>query len=141
MSNAVKLPCFCATLRQGARALTSLYESHLSAVGIKATQFSILQALDYMGQARNRDLEGTLIMDQTTLTRNLALMARNGLITVVGRPSGREKAWGLTTAGSELMAKAKPLWEQAQAEIRSRIGAQPTRALHADVFDLVRAIT
>jgi DNA-binding MarR family transcriptional regulator len=141
MSNAVKLPCYCATLRQATRALTTLYDRHLSGAGVKATQFAIMQALDYMGQARNRDLEGTLTMDQTTLTRNLALLAREGLIAVVARPSGREKAWGLTPAGSELMAKAKPLWDQAQAEIRSRMGAQRTRALHADVFELVSAIT
>jgi DNA-binding MarR family transcriptional regulator len=141
MSTAVKLPCYCATLRQATRALTTLYDKHLSATGLKATQFSILQALDYMGQARNRDLEGALTIDQTTLTRNLAILAREGLITVVGRPSGREKAWGLTAAGSELMTKAKPLWEQAQAEIRSRMGAQRTRALHSDVFELVSAIT
>jgi DNA-binding MarR family transcriptional regulator len=141
MSDAVKLPCYCATLRQATRALTTLYDRHLTAAGVKATQFSILQALDYMGQARNRDLEGSLTMDQTTLTRNLAILAREGLITVVGRPSGREKAWGLTAAGSELMTRAKPLWEQAQAEIRSRIGAQRTRALHGDVFDLVSAVT
>jgi hypothetical protein len=68
-------------------------------------------------------------------------VSRAGLITVIARPSGREKAWGLTAAGSELMAKAKPLWEQAQAGIRSRMGAQRTRALHGDVFDLVSAIT
>ena len=141
MSNAVKLPCYCATFRQATRALTNLYDRHLGAVGIKATQFAILQALDYMGQARNRDLEGSLTMDQTTLTRNLSLLGREGLITVVGRPSGREKAWGLTAAGSELITKAKPLWEQAQAEIRSRIGAPRTRALHSDVFELVSAIT
>jgi DNA-binding MarR family transcriptional regulator len=141
MSNAVKLPCYCATLRQATRALTTVYERHLGAVGVKATQFAILQALEYMGQARNRDLEGALTMDQTTLTRNLAILARDRFITVVGRPSGREKSWGLTPAGTELMAKAKPLWEQAQAEIRSRMGAQRTRALHSDVFELVSAIT
>ena len=141
MSNAVKLPCYCATLRQATRALTTLYDKHLSAAGVKATQFSIMQALEYMGQARNRDLEGALTIDQTTLTRNLALLARDGLIRVVARPSGREKAWGLTPAGAELMAKAKPLWDMAQSEIRSRMGAQQTRALHGNVFELVSAIT
>lgn len=141
MSTAVKLPCYCAALRQATRALTTLYDQHLRAAGVKATQFAILQALDYMGQARNRDLEGALTIDQTTLTRNLALLARDGLIAVVGRPSGREKAWGLTAHGSELLAKAKPLWERAQAEIRSRLGAQRTRAFHSDVFELVSSIT
>jgi DNA-binding MarR family transcriptional regulator len=141
MSAAVKLPCYCATLRQATRALTTLYDKHLSAVGVKTTQFGIMQALEYMGQARNRDLEGALTIDQTTLTRNLALLAREGLIEVVGRPSGREKAWGLTPFGTERMAKAKPLWEKAQAEVRSRVGAQQTRSLHSDVFELVSAVT
>jgi DNA-binding MarR family transcriptional regulator len=141
MSTAVKQPCYCATLRQATRALTTFYDKHLSAAGVKTTQFGILQALDYMGRARNRDLEGALTIDQTTLTRNLALLAREGLIAVVGRPSGREKAWGLTARGTELMVRAKPMWEQAQTEIRSRLGAHRTRSLHGDIFELVSAIT
>jgi DNA-binding MarR family transcriptional regulator len=141
MSQAIKLPCYCASLRQATRALTTLYDSHLSSVGVKATQFSILQALHHTGQARNRDLEGALAMDQTTLTRNLALLARDGLVTVVARPSGREKAWGLTPAGAQLLAKALPLWEKAQAEIHSRLGMERTQVLHASVFELVSAIT
>jgi DNA-binding MarR family transcriptional regulator len=141
MSTAVKLPCYCATLRQATRALTNLYDKHLNAAGVKSTQFSIMQALDYMGQARNRDLEGALTIDQTTLTRNLAILAREGLIAVLDRPSGREKSWGLTASGAELMTKAKPLWEKAQAEIRSRLGTQRTRSLHGNVFELVSAIT
>ena len=141
MSSAVKLPCYCATLRQATRALTVLYDRHLSSAGIKATQFAILQSLEFLGQARNRDLESALAMDQTTLSRNLALLARDKLIAVVDRPSGREKAWGLTAQGTDVMATAKPLWEQAQAEIRSRLGARQTRALHSDVFDLVNSIT
>jgi DNA-binding MarR family transcriptional regulator len=141
MSEAIKLPCYCATLRQATRALTALYDQHLGAAGVKVTQFGILQALEFMGQARNRDLEGALSIDQTTLTRNLALLAREGFIAVVGRPSGREKSWGLTPDGSDLMAQAKPLWEKAQAEVRSRVGSQQTRSLHNDVFELVSVIT
>ena len=141
MSDAVKLPCYCATLRQATRALTTLYDKHLSATGIKVTQFSILQALDYMGQARNRDLQGVLAIDQTTLTRNLALLARDRLIAVVARPSGREKSWGLTAAGAEVLSKTTPFWELAQAEIRSSLGIHRTRSLHRDVFELVSAIT
>jgi DNA-binding MarR family transcriptional regulator len=141
MSAAFKLPCYCAALRQATRALTTLYDEHLRTVGLKATQFSILQALDYVGHARIRDLEGALTIDQTTLTRNLSVLARAGLIAVVSRPSGREKAWGLTAGGRALLAHAKPLWEQAQGEIRARFGAQRTRTLHSDVFELVGAIT
>jgi DNA-binding MarR family transcriptional regulator len=92
-------------------------------------------------ESRIRDLEDILAMDQTTLTRNLALLERRGLIKVVGRPSGREKCWGLTTEGKLTLAAAKPLWETAQDEVRSRMGHQRTQAIHADVYDLVSRLS
>jgi DNA-binding MarR family transcriptional regulator len=138
---ALKLPCFCATLRQAARVLTSMYDERLHAAGIRATQFTILQALDVLAKARIADLEDILAMDQTTLTRNLALLARRELISVVDRPSGREKAWGLTKEGANILAKATPLWEKAQAEVKSKLGAQNARALRNDVFNLAAAFT
>src|SRR5258708_32183401 len=91
MPTAVKMPCYCATLRQATRALTAIYDKHLSAAGVRATQFTILQALEILGRARNRDLESALAIDQTTLTRNMALLAKDRLIGGVERPSVREK--------------------------------------------------
>jgi DNA-binding MarR family transcriptional regulator len=136
----LKLPCFCATLRQASRVVTSLYDERLQSAGIRATQFTILQALDFASTARIADLESILAMDQTTLTRNLALLARRNLVCVVDRPSGREKSWGLTKQGAELLAVATPLWESVQSEVKAKIGAQRARALHTDVFNLAAAL-
>jgi DNA-binding MarR family transcriptional regulator len=132
-----KLPCYCGTLRQATRALTNLYDERLQSAGIRVTQYTILQALEIAPNARIRDLEEVLAMDQTTLTRNLALLQRRELVDVAGRPSGREKSWGLTARGKSTLAAARPLWERAQAEVRDRVGAKRARSLHDDVFDLV----
>jgi DNA-binding MarR family transcriptional regulator len=121
------MPCFRATLRQAARVLISLYDEHLQSAGIRATQFTILQALEFTSTARIADLESILAMDQTTLTRTLALLARRGLVTVVDRPSGREKSWGLTKEGAKVLAVATRLWESAQSEVKARIGAHRSR--------------
>jgi len=135
----VKIPCYCGTLRQATRALTTLYDERLQPAGVRVTQFTILQVLSVKPKSRIRDLEDILAMDQTTLTRNMALLARRGLIEVVERPSGREKCWGLTAAGEETLATGKPLWESAQAEVRARLGAQRSRSLHGDLYDLAAA--
>jgi len=37
------LPCYCATLRQAARAVTVLYEEMIAEGGVHATQYSALQ--------------------------------------------------------------------------------------------------
>jgi len=137
----VKLPCYCATLRQATRALTAFYDAHLHPAGVRVTQFTILQALELLSKARIKDLEGTLAMDQTTLTRTMALLAKRRLIEVVERPSGREKCWGLTSAGRKALASAKPLWEGAQAEVRTRLGANDARALHGELFALAASFS
>jgi DNA-binding MarR family transcriptional regulator len=138
--SAVKLPCYCATLRQATRLVTSLYDDRLRKLGIRATQFNVLQALEVLSKARSADMEDILAMDQTTLSRSLSLLSRRGLIEVVDRPSGREKRWGLSSAGSTLLQEAKPLWEQAQAEVKLTIGSKRALALHDDIFKLVAAL-
>jgi DNA-binding MarR family transcriptional regulator len=136
-----KIPCYCGTLRQATRTLTNMYDAHLTSAGIRSTQFTILQALGSRDAARIRDLEDILAIDQTTLTRSLALLARRGLVTVVGHPSGREKNWGLTAKGKTTLTDAKPLWEAAQGEVRKLLGTDRTRALHDDVFRLVERLS
>ena len=39
------LPCLCASFRRASRALTQLYEQALRPLGVRATQFTVLQVL------------------------------------------------------------------------------------------------
>src|SRR6059036_1689693 len=73
-------PCVCSTLRMVSRAVTQLYDDILRPSGLRVTQFSILGAIARLGDANLRQLEHTLAIDQTTLTRSLKLLERNGAI-------------------------------------------------------------
>ena len=44
------LPCMCANLRRASRVLTQLYEDALRPLGLRATQFTVLQALSLAGE-------------------------------------------------------------------------------------------
>jgi len=137
----VKLPCYCATLRQAARVLTSIYDERVKPTGIRGTQFAILQALSSQPGARITDMVEWLAIDQTTLTRNLALLRRRGLIEVVDRPTGRDKCWGLTSAGKAKFTEAQVLWQGAQAEVERRFGQQRTRAVHQQLHELAVSLS
>src|SRR5216684_1388632 len=71
-------PCVCNTLRMVSRAVTQLYDDVMRPSGLRVTQFSILGTIARTGEANLRQLEDTLAIDQTTLTRSLNLLERGG---------------------------------------------------------------
>jgi len=108
------LPCYCATLRQAARAATTLYETVLADSGLHATQYTALQVLKSVPKLTTTELADAIGIDQTTATRTLALIRKNGL--VVGAPGSdrRERRWALTPAGETTVRRLSPAWEAAQ---------------------------
>ena len=128
-------PCVCSTLRMVSRAVTQLYDDILRPSGLRVTQFSILGAIARLSEANLRQLEHTLAIDQTTLTRSLKLLERDGAIERVPHPDGRIKAMTLTSKGRRALEAARPLWARAQGKVlrgwvrprgRTRSGGWPT---------------
>jgi DNA-binding MarR family transcriptional regulator len=70
------LPCYCATLRQAARAVTALYEAVLADSGLHATQYTVLQVLKRASNLTTTELADAIGIDQTTATRTLALVKK-----------------------------------------------------------------
>jgi DNA-binding MarR family transcriptional regulator len=102
------------------RAVTQLYDDVMRPSGLRVTQFSILGTIARMGEANLRQLEDTLAIDQTTLTRSLNLLERGGVIERVPHPDGRIKAMRLTS--NRALEVARPLWAQAQAKVLRELG-------------------
>jgi len=106
------------------RAVTQLYDDVLRPSGLRVTQFSILAAIARMGEANLRVLEDTLAIDQTTLTRSLNLLERDGVIERASHPDGRIKAMRLTSKGRGALKVARPLWAQAQDKVLRELGTK-----------------
>ena len=115
-------PCVCNTLRMVTRAVTQLYDDTLRPSGLRVTQFSVLAALARRGEANVKQLTDALAIDQTTLTRGLTVLEREGLIARAPHPDGRIKAMRLTPAGARALAMARPLWAQAQQRVIGQWG-------------------
>src|SRR5258708_31263265 len=74
------LPCMCASLRRTSRVVTQLYDEALRPLSLRATQFTVLQALSLAGEASQGALGQILPMDSTTLTHTLRIMGPEGWI-------------------------------------------------------------
>jgi DNA-binding MarR family transcriptional regulator len=125
--------CICATLRKATRTVTQIYDNALRAAGMRATQFHILAEIRGAGEATITQLTAALILDQTTLTRSLGLLERNGLVMVVPRPDARLKAVKLTKKGDRALAAAQPHWASAQKQVMGVIGEDAWNALGAEL--------
>ncbi len=117
-------PCVCSTLRMVTRAVTQLYDDVLRPSGLRVTQFSIIAAIARMGGANLRELEDALAIDQTTLTRSVALLERDGVVERASDPDRRIKAMRLTAKGRRALEVARPLWAHAQDKVLREWGAK-----------------
>ena len=123
------LPCYCATLRQVARAVTVLYQEVLGDSGVHATQYTALQVLELAPNLTTTELAQAIGIDQTTATRTLALVKKSGLATDRVGSDRRERRWALTPKGQGLLRTLRPKWEAAQEAFEKRLGRTEAVAL------------
>jgi DNA-binding MarR family transcriptional regulator len=136
-----KLPCMCANFRRTSRALTHLYEHALRPLGLRATQFTIMQALSLAGEVTQSQLGRILAMDSTTLTRTLRIMDREGWIAERRGLDQRERRLRLSKAGETQFKRALPAWEKVQSQLRHQLGEQSWKNLLEITHQLTELVT
>ena len=124
--------CNCFMVRSAARHVTQLYDQILAPVGLHVTQFSILAKLKQLGPLTINLLAKDMVMDRTTLSRNVLPLERDGLIKIeASAADGRAKELHLTKAGEKRLQAGSEAWERAQARFERRFGAQRAADLRA----------
>ena len=119
----------CGSFRRTARALTQMYEEALRPVGLRATQFTILQALELAGEVSQGRLGEMLAMDSTSLTRTLGIMRRAGWVSEKRGEDRRERWIRLSSAGEATLKGAMPVWEKVQSRLRAKLGKKEWESL------------
>jgi DNA-binding MarR family transcriptional regulator len=118
------LPCMCGSFRRTSRALTQSYERAFRPIGLRATQFTILQVLSRAGEVSQGQLGEILAMDSTTLTRTLEIMRRHGWIAERRGEDQRERRLSLSNSGKTKLNRATVVWEKIQSRLRGQLGDQ-----------------
>jgi DNA-binding MarR family transcriptional regulator len=130
--------CTCLAVRQAARHITQFYDQRLAAAGLRTTQYSVLAKLRRQGPMTINALADAMVMDRTTLGRNILPLERDGLISVApGRKDRRSKELRLTEAGAERLKAGYERWKKAQNQFAAAFGDQRAAGLRA----LLREVT
>lgn len=131
--------CICFSLRKSARAVSQLYDEALRPSGLRATQFSLLVATRMLAPVTIGRLAEALVMDRTTLTRNLRPLEKNGLIRALQGKDRRERELTLTSTGQDVLSKALPSWKAAQEQLTEELGFERVSRLLRDLGATVEA--
>ena len=124
-------PCNCYALRQATRRVTQLYDHLLAPLGLRATQYSLLIEVERRGPVSLIPLADAMVMDRATLGHNIRPLEADGYLALsVGRDR-RSREVSLTKSGRKILAKAKPLWQRAQAIFEAEIGLKKAAGLRA----------
>lgn len=131
--------CLGFGVRKAARAIGQLYDAALVTAELKGTQFSLLNAIHLMGAPGVQQLADQLVMDRTTLTRNLRPLEQRGLVRITPGVDRRERHVALTDPGRGKLKEALQLWEPVQARLTAALGERRVARLLEDFGALVEA--
>ncbi|WP_197675016.1 MarR family winged helix-turn-helix transcriptional regulator [Halopseudomonas salegens] len=118
--------------------ITRAYDEALRPSGLRITQFTLLVAIGYGAPGSISELADWLAMERTTLTRNLKLLEKEGLIETHAGAHHRARASGLTPTGKAKLDEAYPLWQAVQKRYREGLGEEQWLESHDTLVGLTR---
>lgn len=121
--------CVNYNLRKASRAVNQVFDTMLRPTGLRASQFAVLVALAQTDTVTITRLARWLVMDRTTLSRNLRPLAARGFLTIASGADRREQEIRITPPGEEALRNAYPYWEKAQANISDGLGPKRWKQL------------
>jgi len=130
--------CACFNFRKASRAISKLYDDTLQPIGLRSTQFVTLLAIFLNEPIPLSTLAREMVADRSTLTRNLNVLERDGVIrSKPGR--GRARLFSLTDKGRRVLAEGIPLWEKAQGRFVEQLGGRQWSGMLTGLEAAIRA--
>ena len=134
---------FCASLnlRRAARVITRHYDAALESAGVTATQLPLLAAINAGVNASISALAEELDLERSTVSRELDVLGRRGLLQFTSGPGDqRVTALKLTARGHKTLAAAFDAWQEAHDAIRTAYGAAAFETYLAETRKLGRLV-
>lgn len=132
--------CAHANLRKAMRVVSQAYDAALKPSGLRTTQFTLLAVLARRGAVAMTKLADILVMDRTTLTRNLKPLRAKGWLDIGREEDDRVRLVSITESGREAVAQATPLWRTAQNRVAHAFGEGRLSTMVGDLNALVEAV-
>ncbi|MFT4301248.1 MAG: MarR family winged helix-turn-helix transcriptional regulator [Desulfovibrio sp.] len=102
--------------------VTGFYDTALEPAGISVTQYSLLANIWRMPGCGTGQLAQRVRLERSTLVRTLQPLLSQGFIVDKAPGGSRKRQLHLSPLGEEIYAKAVPLWQQAQTNVKLHLG-------------------
>ena len=139
--------CLLMRTRLISRVIASIYEEQFRPFGIGAAQFILLVAIYYQRKPVTRAEIGRFQhQERSILTRNLKIIICEGWAEEKpGFRDGRSRPLMLTMTGIDLLRRAEPAWQAAQAQAKALLSKDgvivvsqvANRIMGTDIVDVV----
>ena len=132
----------CAAVRtlSTARAVTRHYDDALRPVKLTITQFTLMVTIAKTSPESISQVADQLSMDRTSVSRNLALLEKNGLIERGSQAAARKRPVSLSRAGEARLQQAYKLWNGAQSQIEKQLSRRTFGNAMRAMKDLRKAV-
>ncbi len=120
----VATQCACGNFRKATRAVTQFFDECLEPTGLRSTQFVILATVGATQPTSIARLAREMVMDPSTLARNLRPLEGQGLVEKVSREGRRSVNLSLTVEGRSRLNQGFPLWRDAQNRFVGHFGGE-----------------
>jgi DNA-binding MarR family transcriptional regulator len=115
--------CIAVRVRMLNRLVSSVCDAGLRGHDITVAQMNVLVAVGHSGPITPTAVAAALVMDKSTLSRDVVALLDRGWLARAGGGDKRSHTLALTDAGRAKLASLISVWRAGQAELRKRLGA------------------
>lgn len=133
--------CLGMQIRKTTRLITQLYDEYLLPSGLRSTQFNVLVAIALAQPVPLTRLADIMVLDRTTLARNLKPLENQRLVIIQPGEDKRVHLISLTESGTQRLEQALPYWRQAQDAVKARLGQSQWETVRADLHILEEQVS
>lgn len=129
----VQNECIAFRVRLLNRAVTAIYDKALRGSGLTVNQFGMLMLVSRMENATAKKAARFMLMDPSTVSRNLERMRKRGWLRGTPGEDARSMELEITEKGLRALEKAQPAWRKAQVRVREVLGEENAESLKSVV--------
>lgn len=100
----------------------------MAALELNVAQFGLLAAVSRMPGATLAAIGDAMLLDESTMARNFAVMEKRGLVSSEGGRGRGGKQVRLTRAGEKLLTRAGAIWREINRDLAAQLDAKQLAA-------------
>ena len=134
----IPLICACFNIRKTSRIVTQIFNEGIKASGLSHSEYSILTALFGKTSISLGALAKIMVMDRTTLSRNLKPLLNQKLIEKMPGEDRRISLIAITPKGKKHLESAYPQWFKFQTLFLDHFGKEKWNQILEDLNEIVQ---